>query len=84
MGGGGSKRLAALKRFGQNLTEAEKKVVNDCFDSISCSNESETFSQNQFNVRGRSQSLGVRCVYLIVSLIYIPFCRPILTVSNFL
>ena len=49
MGGGGSKRLTALKRFGQNLTESEKQLVNDCFDSISCSKESETFSQDQFN-----------------------------------
>ena len=56
MGGGGSKRLAVLKRAGQNLTEAEKKVVTDCFDSISCSKESESFDQNQFNVRAN----GVR------------------------
>lgn len=49
MGGGGSKRLTALKRFGQNLTEEEKGIVNHCFDAISCSKESETFSQEQFN-----------------------------------
>ena len=82
MGGGGSKRLAALKRFGQNLTEAEKKVVNDCFDSISCSNESETFSQNQFNVRGRSLCLPHRVAFCLHTILQAYLDRLQLPLTN--
>lgn len=70
MGGGGSKRLTALKRFGQNLTESEKQLVNDCFDSISCSKESETFSQDQFNVS------AFVCVHFCSTTILNFACRP--------